>query len=55
MGVKVNALDQENSKYVNSVKDVCRVVSERITSVFNSIFYPLTWNYYSEKKSLKVF
>lgn len=54
MGVKINALDEENSNYIRSIKDMCSVILERSFSILNPFVYPLTWNYYKEKRALKV-
>ncbi|CAG9762332.1 unnamed protein product [Ceutorhynchus assimilis] len=54
MGVKINALDQKNSDYIGSIKEMCRIVVERTFSLFNPLVYPLTPNYYKERKALKV-
>ncbi|CAG9771772.1 unnamed protein product [Ceutorhynchus assimilis] len=54
MGVRVNALEQENSKYIESVKTLCSVIVERAFSPLHPVLYPLTWNCYREKKALNV-
>ncbi|CAG9762333.1 unnamed protein product [Ceutorhynchus assimilis] len=54
MGVKINALDQKNSDYIASIKEMCRIVVERSFSFFNPFVYPLTPNYFKERKALKV-
>ncbi|CAG9771773.1 unnamed protein product [Ceutorhynchus assimilis] len=54
MGVKINALEEENSKYIKSVKTLCSIMPERAFSPLNPFFYPLTLNYFREKRALKV-
>ncbi|KAJ8913514.1 hypothetical protein NQ315_017064 [Exocentrus adspersus] len=54
MGTSVNALDHGDSEYVKSVKAMCKIVVERVFTPFHKFLYPLTPNYYTEKKALKV-
>ncbi|CAG9771771.1 unnamed protein product [Ceutorhynchus assimilis] len=54
MGVRVNALEQENSEYIKSVKALCSIIVDRIFSPLHPLLYPITWNYYKEKRALKV-
>nr|WCC58134.1 cytochrome P450 [Pharsalia antennata] len=54
MGVSINALTCGDSEYVRSVKTMCSIVADRIFSPIERRFYPLTPNYYKEKKTLKV-
>lgn len=56
MGTKVNAQVHSDSKYVSSVKEMSRVIRERIFSpikMFN-FFYYFSSDYRKEKKALKV-
>lgn len=54
MGVKINALDEETSKYIKSIKDMCGIILDRTFTFLNPLVYPLTWNSYKEKGALKV-
>ncbi|KAJ3632246.1 hypothetical protein MTP99_009263 [Tenebrio molitor] len=56
MGTKINAQENSDSEYVRSVKDMCRIIIERSFSFLQlfDLTYPLTKNYYVEKKALKV-
>jgi cytochrome P450 family 4 len=56
MGININAQDNCDSNYVRSVKNMCRVVTERSMSPLQpyDFLFPLTKNYYTQKKSLKI-
>jgi cytochrome P450 family 4 len=56
MGININAQDNSDSDYVRSVKNMCRIVIERSMSPLQmyDILFPLTKNYYTQKKSLKI-
>lgn len=56
MGVSINAQDFKDSEYVNSVKDMCRIIVERSFSPIEmfDISYKFTKNYQTEKKVLKI-
>nr|WCC58133.1 cytochrome P450 [Pharsalia antennata] len=54
MGTSVNALNHGNSEYVRSVKTMCTIVMERVFALVHHSLYPLTPNYFREKKALKV-
>ncbi|RZB39210.1 p450 domain containing protein, partial [Asbolus verrucosus] len=56
MGTNINAQDDENSDYVRSVKDMCRITTERSLSPLQmyDFLYPLTKNYYTQRKALKI-
>ncbi|XP_023309752.1 cytochrome P450 4V2-like isoform X1 [Anoplophora glabripennis] len=54
MGTSVNALDHGDSEYVHSVKTMCAIVMDRVFTPFHKSLYPLTPNYFREKKALKV-
>ena len=56
MGTKMNLQSGKNSQYVQSVKQMCRIVIERAFSplkIYNSTFW-LCKDYYLQKKALKV-
>ncbi|XP_028145028.1 cytochrome P450 4C1-like isoform X2 [Diabrotica virgifera virgifera] len=54
MGIKLNAQTDSTSPYVRSTKSMCYVIVERILSPLDPSLYPLTLNYYREKRALKV-
>lgn len=54
MGININAQDNENSEYVRSVKAMCSILTNRNFSPLHPKLYPLTWNYFKEKRILKV-
>jgi cytochrome P450 family 4 len=56
MGININAQDNSDSDYVRSVKNMCRIVIERSMSPLQmyDFLFPLTKNYYTQKKSLKI-
>ncbi|KAJ3616130.1 hypothetical protein MTP99_004897 [Tenebrio molitor] len=56
MGTKVNAQENSDSEYVRSVKAMCTIVIERSFSLLQmfDLTYPLTKNYYVQKRALKV-
>jgi cytochrome P450 family 4 len=56
MGTKINALNGENSEYVRSVKEMCRIVTDRCLSVLklNDWSFALTRDYYLQKSLLKL-
>ncbi|EFA04665.2 cytochrome P450 CYP4BN1 [Tribolium castaneum] len=56
MGISINAQFDDNSDYVRSVKAMCRITMERLFHLLemNDVTYPLTKNYYTQKKSLNV-
>ncbi|XP_044272411.1 cytochrome P450 4c3-like [Tribolium madens] len=56
MGIRINAQEDSTSDYVQSVKNMCRIVVERSISPLQMcpFIYPLTKNYWTEKKSLKI-
>lgn len=54
MGININAQDNENSEYVQNVKAICSLLTERNFSPLHPKLYPLTWNYFKEKRMLKV-
>lgn len=55
MGVSVNAQKDANSAYVQNVKLMCKISLVRTISVIKrfDITYPLTLDYYREKRALK--
>ncbi|XP_072390708.1 cytochrome P450 4c3-like isoform X1 [Diabrotica undecimpunctata] len=56
MGVKINAQTYENSAYVQSVKNICSLIHQKMFSIAVAIshhLHPLTINYYKEKIVLK--
>nr|ABF06546.1 CYP4BD1 [Ips paraconfusus] len=57
MGVKMNALDMkdsENMEYIKGIRIMCKIIVDRMFSFLHPIFYPLTLNYYREKRALKM-
>lgn len=54
MGISIGAQENKNSEYVKSVKRMCQVITDRNFSPFHPKFFPLTPNYYKEKRALKV-
>jgi cytochrome P450 family 4 len=56
MGVPVNAQIDENSEYVRSVKDMCRILMDRSISPVQmyDFLFPLTKNYYTQNKALSI-
>jgi cytochrome P450 family 4 len=56
MGVPVNAQIDENSEYVRSVKDMCRILMDRSISPVQmyDFLFPLTKNYYTQNKALNI-
>lgn len=54
MGIKTNALEGGNLEYVAAVKTMCAIITDRIFSALHSALYPLTPNYYKERKALKI-
>ena len=56
MGTKLNVQSGENSRYVESVHQMCRIVIERALSFirfFNCTFW-LSRDYYIQKSALKI-
>lgn len=56
MGIKIQAQENENSEYVNSVKEMTRILLDRVISPLknnNYLFY-LSRDYWKERKALKV-
>lgn len=56
MGVSINALSKEESEYVASVKEMCRILLDRTFSALKNIeiFYRLSRDYRKELKACKV-
>lgn len=54
MGITIGAQENENSEYVKSVKKICQVITDRNFSVLHAKLFPLTLNYFREKRALKV-
>ena len=56
MGVTINAQDDDQSEYVQSVKAMTRIIIERAFSPLQmyDFLYPLTRNYYTQRKALKI-
>lgn len=56
MGTLVDAQRNQESEYVRSVKQMCRIVIERGFSAFqqNDFFYKFTENYKTEKQALNI-
>ncbi|KYB27581.1 putative cytochrome P450 4d14-like Protein [Tribolium castaneum] len=56
MGTQINAQKGQNAKYVQSVREMCRILIDRGLSplkILNNTYW-MTKDYYIEKKSLKV-
>ncbi|KAJ3656950.1 hypothetical protein Zmor_015993 [Zophobas morio] len=56
MGTKINVQSGQNSQYVQSVKEMCRIIVERLFSpikLFDLTFF-LSKDYYIQQKALKV-
>lgn len=56
MGISINAQIDNDSDYVRSVKAMCKIIMERSFHVLemSEMTYPLTKNFYVEKKSLNI-
>lgn len=56
MGIAVNAQEKENSEYVNSVKEMGRIITERSVSAFKQydFLYRFTRDYQIEQKCVKL-
>ncbi|KAJ3656159.1 hypothetical protein Zmor_015256 [Zophobas morio] len=56
MGVTINAQDDDQSEYVQSVKAMTRIIIERAFSPLQmyDFLYPLTRNYYTQRKALNI-
>lgn len=54
MGTSVNAQTDGNSKYVQSVKKMCAIITDRNFSPLDTRLYPLTLNFYRERSAVKV-
>lgn len=56
MGTNINAQKYSDSEYVQSVKEMCRIFSERATSIVKAIdfLYMFTEDYKIERKALRV-
>lgn len=56
MGVNINAQGHPTSEYVSSVKEMCRIVTDRTLSFVkqNSFFYRFTSDYAKEQEAIKV-
>lgn len=56
MGVSINAQQHPSSEYVTSVKEMCRIVTERGMSLIkqNDFLYKFTSDYAKECEALKV-
>ncbi|KAJ3655743.1 hypothetical protein Zmor_014858 [Zophobas morio] len=56
MGTSINAQFDDNSEYVRSVKAMCKIIIERLFNILQltDITFPLTQNYYIQKKSLNI-
>ncbi|XP_072402618.1 cytochrome P450 4d2-like isoform X1 [Diabrotica undecimpunctata] len=54
MGIKLNSQVTKTSKYVRSVKEVCKIFGMRQYSIIHPTLYPLTLNYFVEKRAIKI-
>ncbi|XP_031342172.1 uncharacterized protein LOC116170124 [Photinus pyralis] len=56
MGVQINAQKNSTSSYVLSVKEMCRIITERALSVTKMIhfLYKFTWAYQQQRKVLSI-
>lgn len=54
MGTKLNALNNESSEYVNSVRTMCSIFVDRMSTPLHPSLYVFTPNYYKEQRALKV-
>ncbi|CAG9854569.1 unnamed protein product [Phyllotreta striolata] len=54
MGTPINALNNASSDYVRSVKNMCKILTDRNFSPLDRRFYPFTLNFYREQFALKV-
>ncbi|CAG9827255.1 unnamed protein product [Diabrotica balteata] len=54
MGIKLNAQTDSTSPYVRSTKSMCYIIIDRVLSPLDPSLYPLTLNYYREKRALRV-
>ncbi|RZC42792.1 p450 domain containing protein, partial [Asbolus verrucosus] len=56
MGTNIDAQNDENSVYVRSVKDMCRIVIQRTVSPLQmfDLLFPFTKNYYTQRKALSI-
>ncbi|KAL1491449.1 hypothetical protein ABEB36_012047 [Hypothenemus hampei] len=54
MGVKIDALKEDNSPYICNIKEMCTIIVQRIFSFIHPVFYPLTWANFRERSALKV-
>lgn len=56
MGTDVNAQNNADTEYVRSVKEMCRIIIHRTTSILKmyNFFYYLSRDYQKEKKALKI-
>lgn len=56
MGTKVNAQEDSESKYVYSVKEMCRIIMERSVSVIKmyETLYHFSRDYQKEKQALSI-
>lgn len=55
MGITVEAQKNKNIEYVKNVKEICRIVIDRSSSVFktNDFCYMLSRDYYKEQKTVE--
>ncbi|CAG9854205.1 unnamed protein product [Phyllotreta striolata] len=54
MGTKLNAQMNGENQYVKAVKLICQIIVERSFSPLNPVLYPFTYNFYKERRALKV-
>lgn len=55
MGVSIDAQKNIHSEYVFCIKEMCRITLDRAFSLKRyDLFYPLSRDYYNEKKYVKV-
>ncbi|CAG9854206.1 unnamed protein product [Phyllotreta striolata] len=54
MGTKLNAQMNGEPQYVEAAKLTCQIIVERGFSPLHPVFYPFTYNFYRERKALKV-
>ncbi|KAI2474356.1 hypothetical protein C4B38_000430, partial [Diabrotica virgifera virgifera] len=54
MGYKLNSQVTKTSAYVRSVKEVCKIFAMNQYSMVSQFLYPLTLNYFLEKRAIKV-
>ncbi|CAG9827259.1 unnamed protein product [Diabrotica balteata] len=54
MGIKLNSQVTKTSEYVRSVKEICNIFGIRLYSIIHPFLYPLTLNYFVEKRAIKI-